>query len=49
MSNIDLDLVCENCHERPIANLIRLEIEPVGLCSECIAAVAMVIEDENGY
>lgn len=42
------DNLCENCHQRPIAHLVRLEDEPVALCSECIAAVASVIEDEEG-
>ena len=42
-------MLCEVCRERPLENLIQLEDEPVALCVECLAAVAMVIEWENGY
>lgn len=46
---VDPDLLCENCGLKPIVHLVQLEDEPVGLCAECLADIAGVIEEENDY
>lgn len=37
---------CENCKSRPIVTTVRLDVEPVGLCAECLAEISGILEDD---
>ena len=38
--------LCENCHERPYVSHHDLGSGPVALCTDCLAGIAGVLEDE---
>jgi hypothetical protein len=46
--NQETSEMCEACRKRPVAVVVKLGDEALGLCDECLAGVAGVIEDEDG-